>query len=38
MAGLRIPSTKKIFTIAAIVLLVLFAVNKIPAIKKLVGE
>lgn len=36
--GLKIPSTKKIVTIAVITLLMLFVVNKVPAIKKLIGE
>jgi len=38
MAGLGLPSTKKIVTIAVITLLMMFVINKVPAIKKLIGE
>lgn len=36
--GIRIPSMKKILTIAIIVAGVLWVTNKVPAIKKLLGE
>lgn len=36
--GIRLPKINKILTVGAIVLVTLYLVNRIPAIKKLVGE
>lgn len=36
--GIKLPKINKILTVGAIVLVMLYLVNRIPAVKKLIGE
>lgn len=36
--GIKLPKINKILTVGAIVLVTLYLVNRIPAIKKIIGE